>query len=298
MPCSPADAYEEIAAQYARNADYYRGLLLEVAAHLGPEVYVQDDGGTVDHPLLAKVPELVKRLVEDRDCRIFARKDGAIYSACIDGERESGPGPAYVDLGIEWDDYLPDEPVLGRGHIVDGPMLVVDGAGSVTPMTIRDCLGCGCLVPGGPTRCKRCAAEASPAKAVDRMVTGEVVPPVTMLDLQKEAHATAREKGWWDDETRPDGSLDMADVRHLVPTKLAMVHSEVSEALEDYRVGKMLTTFRDEDGKPEGFGSELADVIIRIFDLAEALDLNMEAEVKAKMSHNRCRSHRHGGKTC
>ena len=26
--------------------------------------------------------------------------------------------------------------------------------------TVRECIGCGCLVAGGPTRCKRCAAEA------------------------------------------------------------------------------------------------------------------------------------------
>lgn len=25
--------------------------------------------------------------------------------------------------------------------------------------TVRECIGCGCLVPGGPTRCKRCAGE-------------------------------------------------------------------------------------------------------------------------------------------
>jgi hypothetical protein len=25
--------------------------------------------------------------------------------------------------------------------------------------TVRECIGCGCLTPGGPTRCKRCASE-------------------------------------------------------------------------------------------------------------------------------------------
>ena len=41
--------------------------------------------------------------------------------------------------------------------------------------------------------------------------------------LQKEAHAIAREKGWWD-EPRTFGDL------------IALVHSELSEALEVYRV--------------------------------------------------------------
>ena len=30
--------------------------------------------------------------------------------------------------------------------------------------TVRECIGCSCLVPGGPTRCRRCANEATCAK--------------------------------------------------------------------------------------------------------------------------------------
>lgn len=28
--------------------------------------------------------------------------------------------------------------------------------------TVRDCIDCGCLVPGGPSRCVRCANETDP----------------------------------------------------------------------------------------------------------------------------------------
>lgn len=56
------DAWADTAAFHARNEDYYRGLVDQIAAHVGPEVYVQDDGGVVDEPLRAKVPELVKKM--------------------------------------------------------------------------------------------------------------------------------------------------------------------------------------------------------------------------------------------
>lgn len=56
------DAWADTAAFHARNEDYYRGLVDQIAAHVGPEVYVQDDGGVVDEPLRAKVPELVEAM--------------------------------------------------------------------------------------------------------------------------------------------------------------------------------------------------------------------------------------------
>lgn len=102
-----------------------------------------------------------------------------------------------------------------------------------------------------------------------------------MKDLQERAHEIAKSKGWWD-----------ADVN--IPEKLALIHAEISEALEDYRKGKMMTSF---DGdKPVGFPTELADAIIRIMDLAGYLGINLEAEIIQKMTYNEQRPYRHGGK--
>lgn len=46
--------------------------------------------------------------------------------------------------------------VLDAGEQYDG----IEGFVPELGATVRECMGCGCLVPGGPTRCKRCARES------------------------------------------------------------------------------------------------------------------------------------------
>lgn len=102
--------------------------------------------------------------------------------------------------------------------------------------------------------------------------------------IQRSIHQTAQEKGWW------------ASGRGI-PEALALVHSEISEALECYRNGENISEIRiGEDGKPEGFAVELADAVIRILDLAEHLGIRMSHAIHIKMQYNRTRPHRHGGK--
>jgi hypothetical protein len=58
----------DTAAQHLRNEEYYRGLVQEVGAMLGPEVFVSDDGSVQDSILCAKVPQLVRsRLAQQPD---------------------------------------------------------------------------------------------------------------------------------------------------------------------------------------------------------------------------------------
>jgi hypothetical protein len=59
-------AWEQTAASYSRNSDYYRGLVDETANHLGPDVYKSDDGSIQNSPFRAKIPEMVATLSRER----------------------------------------------------------------------------------------------------------------------------------------------------------------------------------------------------------------------------------------
>lgn len=107
---------------------------------------------------------------------------------------------------------------------------------------------------------------------------------LTALDeLIKECHSISVSKGWWE----PDEMLT-GDWRRDGPAKIALMHSELSEALEAMRVGSYI-------GK-DSVTEELADTIIRIFDYAGAAGLLLADEILAKIERNRARPYRHGGK--
>lgn len=94
---------------------------------------------------------------------------------------------------------------------------------------------------------------------------------------------------------------------------MALLHTEISEAVEAYRVygledatatgcidctqsGVGACDDAPHIFKPEGVGSEFADVLIRLLDDCERYGIDLEAEYERKMKYNRTRPYRHGGK--
>jgi len=123
--------------------------------------------------------------------------------------------------------------------------------------------------------------------------------PWRLNDILERCHEGSKAKGWWDDETDAQGVLIRDRVEALIMTKLMLCVTELAEAAEDYRRGgDMTTALVGPKAKPCGFPTELADTVIRIFDLAGALGIDLEAEIMQKLDYNEGREHRHGGKKC
>lgn len=83
---------------------------------------------------------------------------------------------------------------------------------------------------------------------------------------------------------------------------MALLHSEVSEAFEAYRNWGTAdaTDYTPRENtplsKPEGVGSEFADILIRLLSSCDQYGIDLEWEYERKVAFNRTRSHRHGGK--
>lgn len=105
-------------------------------------------------------------------------------------------------------------------------------------------------------------------------------------DAVKESYDNAKDHGWHDSE-RSVGDL------------ICLMHSELSEALEEHRNGKASNEVyfnQEKPDKPEGIPVELADCVIRIFDFCGLHNIDLQSVLKQKMEYNRTRPYRHGNK--
>lgn len=136
-------------------------------------------------------------------------------------------------------------------------------------------------------------------------------------ELAQQINDNARAHGFW------DGERNFGE-------QIALMHSELSESLEEHRSGRPVEWFQlggievfrvrdgsgadwttDEDGqteavnpfadtwtgvtpKPEGVAVELADCIIRCLDTMHGLGVDIDAVVARKMAYNATRPHKHG----
>lgn len=141
----------------------------------------------------------------------------------------------------------------------------------------------------------------------------------TLKEMQAEVREVNEANGWFETDRE-------------VGDDIALLHSEVSEMFEAYRdhgladfttvtignrqkisdnarlhIEDMQAQGRLSDegqqvlaaeglAKPEGFGSEAADVLIRLLDTCERRGVDLDWEIERKLAYNRTRGHRHGGK--
>lgn len=119
--------------------------------------------------------------------------------------------------------------------------------------------------------------------------------------LASEIHKNNVNKGFYEDKKN-------------IGEMLCLIHSEVSEALEADRVGNYaemdetlwndMNNDKEEDYFPHAFKEyckdtfedELADIVIRVLDLAHYKGIDLEKHIQAKMRFNSTRVFKHGKK--
>jgi NTP pyrophosphatase (non-canonical NTP hydrolase) len=116
------------------------------------------------------------------------------------------------------------------------------------------------------------------------------------------AHQNAKASGWWDDVSRPDRLIAAAG-------KIAQEATELMDALYINRRSTAEEFYSEEEKyHPKPFSyekafketikdsaeDELADLLLRVLDLAGAMGVDLNWHVAAKFKYNKTRGYKHG----
>lgn len=118
------------------------------------------------------------------------------------------------------------------------------------------------------------------AKTITSMLNFPGSPEFGIQELVKICHGDAVKAGWYTDiHTGEPKKLNVGE-------RMALIHSEISEAFEAYRKNLM------DDHLPDrkGIEVELADAVIRICDFAGAENLDLAGAIMSKLQYNRNRA--------
>lgn len=126
------------------------------------------------------------------------------------------------------------------------------------------------------------------------MILGEIyrAQKLGIAEMQREAFLTAKSKGF-------HPKKDKFPSPERICARLMLIVTEVAEACEDARRKKAvqgekyLGEYTKKGGKPCGFPSELADIAIRLGDLAEETKVDLEGAIRRKMAYNKTRGWKH-----
>lgn len=112
--------------------------------------------------------------------------------------------------------------------------------------------------------------------------------------IQHLVYGIAKANGWHG-KLRPP-----AEALLLIVTEIAEVYEEIRDGREQgiqYEEAAWHNGKQDLSDKPIGIDIELADIFIRLLDMAEEWHVDLAFAIHIKMQYNTTRPYRHGGKT-